>query len=464
MSVNKENIKMIFCRPADERALLAFCFKDIEKYYSLLSQLSQNDFLHPDHNTLFSILSSLHGKNARHFDFPLVIKEAQENGCLESIGGIDYIKTIKDMEVNENNYDMYLNNVLESNLKYRLYLILYNGIIDVEQNSKDDKTGNDLISKVESGILDLSTESKAIKEPIDISYGLKEEIEQRKVHQVKIMGVSTGYPILDNQIDGLVAGTLTAITARPKMGKSAFLSNVAAHVAFRENIPVLYVDTEMTFSMWRDRILSLMSGIEERVIKHGGYDDDSYQKLIKCISIIEKGKLFHEFMPGYSIDKLTALYKKYYLKHGIGLIIFDYVKEPNLASISGERKEYQILGDVVTKLKDLSGQLNIPALVAAQINRDGDIADSDRIARYADVICQWSKKENKEYEEAGSRAGTHKLVIRETRRGGMTSKLGIGYNFYVRSISIKEVALPDQAINDYAERVVNYGSADDDLL
>jgi hypothetical protein len=175
--------------------------------------------------------------------------------------------------------------------------------------------------------------------------------------------------------------------------------------------------------------------------------------------MIDKGKLFHEYMPGYSVDKLVALYKKYHYKEKIGLILFDYLKEPDSSSIDRQRKEYQVLGDVTTKLKDLAGQLNIPALTAVQLNRDNDVADSDRIARYADVVCHWGGRSAEEMETGGAACGTHKLEIRDTRRGGATSEHGIGYMFFKERLEIREVAADKQYFNKF-EKVVNADSAD----
>lgn len=457
--MTREEMKQIFHRPTDERALLSFCFKDINYFYTLAQKLTQEDFLSLDNSLIYTIFSSLSHKNIQKFDLPLIVNAAQEGQVLENIGGMDYLHSISDMPVSEENFEIYLKNVLEASTKLKLYGMLKERARLIEDNAKEGVDSIDLIGKLENDILDLSTESKAIKEPQNMSDGLRELIEGRKDNAVDRIGISTGHPILDKQIDGLVPGTLTVVAARPKMGKSTFLSNIAAYVAYQEQIPVLYIDTEMTFDQWRDRIIACMSGVEERDIKHGGYDDGTYNKIIeKCVRIAENGKLFHEFMPGFSIEKIVALYKKYKIKHNIGLMVFDYLKEPDPSSVERQRKEYQILGDVTTRLKDLAGELGIPALTAVQLNRDKDIADSDRIARYADVICLWSKKTKEEIEQGGDRAGSHKLVIRETRRGGATGSEGIGYYFFKKTLYIQEVDNADQLI-PFGDRVINYGDA-----
>ena len=461
--MTREEQKELFCKPTDERALLSYCLKNIDKYYDLVHKLSHSDFLYSDHDVIFTLLGCLAQQGVKSFDLPMLVNTAQESGVLKSIGGIDYLKSIIEMGVSNDNFDIYFQTVLEASTKFKLYTALQDNIKLIDENAKDGKTSADLIGAVETNVLDLSTESKAIKEPMDLAEGLSEMIEERKVNKVKQMGISTGFPILDFQIVGLVPGTLNVISARLKVGKSAILSNIAANVAYIQGIPVLYIDTEMPFGQWRDRIIASMAGVRERDIKHGGYSAEIYDKIVnKCVKIVNNGKLFHEFMPGYNVEKIVALYKKYKLKHDIGLMIFDYIKEPDSSSVDRQRKEYQILGDVTTKLKDLAGELDIPALAAVQINRANEIADSDRIARYADVICQWMVKTEEEIEDGGDPGGTHKLVVRETRRGGSTPKEGIGFKFFKEQLSIKEVNAPDQLIH-YGEKVINSGSASDEL-
>jgi len=452
-------IKTIFASPVDERAVLSLSLKDINNFYALCSKVSVDDFLCRDNYMVFLLLKGLMDRGIESFDLPMVIKDAEAQGVLQVIGGYLYLESITNMPVSSRNFDSYVYSMLESSTKYRLHMDLHENIALVGENAKGGISSSDLIGSVERSVLELSTKSKSIKEPRNLADGLREDIEKRRQNPVKVIGVSTGYSILDNQIDGLVPGTLTIISARLKRGKSTFLSNIAAHVAYREAIPVLYVDTEMTFEQWRDRIVANLSGIKERTIKHGDYGDEDYERIMKATEVIERGKLFHEFMPGYTTDKLVALYKKYKHKHNIGLIVFDYLKEPDLSSVDKNRKEHQLLGDVTTCLKDLAGTLGIPALTAVQINRSGDVADSDRIARYGDIVAQWMNKKEDEFEAKGAAGGTHKLVVRDTRRGGMTSEEGISYFFFKESLRIREVPGQDQ-ISKYGDVVVNYGGSD----
>jgi replicative DNA helicase len=412
---------------------------------------------------LYVVLKSLiEKKKVEKFDLQLIINTAQSQGILKNIGGPEYVKTIINMPLEDVNFDIYLQNVLDASTKYKLYVNLRKNTGIIVDNAKEGRSSEDLIGMAESDILDISTMSKAIQEPINFADGLTEYIEERFKNPVEQSGISTGYVILDKQIDGLISGTLAIVAARKKMGKSTLLSNMAVHVAYRLNIPVLYVDTEMTFNEWRTRVVAMMSGIKERTVKHGGYTKEEYNNIInKCLKIVEKGKLFHQHMPGYTVDKLTALCRKYKIKENVGLVVFDYIKEPDSTSVDRRRKEWQILGDVTTRLKDLAGELDIPVLAAVQLNRDEDVAGSDRISWFADIIMHWLKRKGEELEKTGEDGGTYKLVVRDTRRGGATPEEGIGYKFYKTSLKIEEVDAPFQLIK-YGNNVINYGTDDEE--
>ena len=450
-----ELIKEKFCKPVYERALLAYCFESMSNYYIVASRISDKDLLRPEHRMIWLIFGTLIKRGVKQFDGSLVANEAKTNGVMKDIGGYEYINGIIGMDVAGSNVDFYIDRVLDASTKYELYMKLN---VDVKRIGDDaaneDISANDMLSKVTSGVLELSMKSKFIKEAKNLADGLEEYIEERRTNPVSFCGLSTGYPILDKRLDGLVPGTLTVFCARPKQGKSTFLSNVGVYAAIRSKKPTLYVDTEMSFVEWRARIVSMLSGVPERRIKHGGYSDQEYYNINQAVKLIKGGKLFHEYMPGYSIDKLISIYKKYKHVEGIEFAVFDYIKEPT--HDRKDRKEYQLLGDVTTVLKDIAGELNIPILCASQISRTDDVADSDRILRYADVLIFFSKKEQKDIEAQGIGAGTFKLVIKHSRRGGETPSEGIGYDFFKSTLNIVEAEVQ---VIDYSKK--EYASAED---
>ncbi|MBV5347953.1 AAA family ATPase [bacterium] len=442
-----------FCDSYNERSLLSVVSKYEDAFFTTLAKASDIDFLAPESKAFFAMLSLLHKSGYKNFDKSLLSKAAKDLNCSDMCSDV-FIDAILNLPSSASNLDNYMLKLLDDSTKYKLYKKLNGHITQIKQNAglMDSKNSDDLINLVQSDILALSIKSEAISEPQHISDGLDDYISSIADNKIEVMGLSTGYPILDKVIDGLIPGTLMIVAARKKMGKSTLLTNIATNVAVNDGLPVLYLDTEMTFKEWRDRVLAIISGVKERTIKHGGFkkDNEIYTRIMNAAEYLKKSKLFHHYVPGYNVDKISALYKKYKFKEDIQLAVFDYVKEPESTSVEAGRKEYQILGDVTTRLKDLSGQLNIPFLAAVQVNRAGDVADSDRVARYADIVAFWGLRDKKIADEEGwdlDTVGHYGLSIRDTRRGGGTSDLGIGFKFRKTRLRILEVPKMDQVEN-----------------
>lgn len=434
----------------NERSILAIMSHSEDAFFNVLARVEEKDFLSPDSKAYFSILCLLNKAGYPKFTKLLLTKTALDIS-VEDLCSEAFIDAVLNAPVDEANLPNLINKLLDDSTKYKLYtkLELHKDTVLTNASSLTSQSSEDLINNVQSDLISLSITSEAISEPKHISDGLDEYIESIMDTHVPVIGISTGYPILDKVIDGLIPGTLMIIAARKKMGKSTVLTNIAAHVAVNDGLPTLYVDTEMTFKEWRDRVLAIISGVQERTIKHGGFKNDKevFNRVQEAVKYLKKSKLFHHYLPGYNLEKITALYKKYKFKEDIQLGVFDYIKEPESASIEAGRKEYQILGDVTTRLKDLSGQLEIPFLAAVQVNRSGDVADSDRVARYGDIVAFWGLRDLKKAEEEAvdlDIAGHYGLCIRDTRRGGATGEWGIGFKFKKTKLRILEVSQENQ--------------------
>lgn len=448
---NFDDISFSFCDTANERSVLSLMAHDESSFFSVLSKISPRDFLAPESKAFFEVLSLLNKMGYTKFDKLLLTKTAKDLNC-EAQCSESFIDAMMNLNLSMANMDKYIAKLIDDSTKFQLYSKLKGHSLDILDNARhlNAKSSDDLINHVQADMLSLSLNSNAIEEPMHISDGLDDYIASIADERIETIGISTGYPILDKLIDGLVPGTLTVIAARKKMGKSTMLTNIATNVAVNDGLPVLYLDTEMTFKEWRDRVLAIISGVRERTIKHGGFKHDKaiYERVIKAVEYLKKSKLFHHYIPGYTLDNVSALYKKYKFKEDMKLAIFDYIKEPDSSSTESGRKEHQILGDVTTRLKDLSGQLDVPFLAAVQLNRSGDVADSDRVARYGDVVAFWGLRDIKKAEEEKldlDIIGHYGLSIKDSRRGGSTGELGIGYKFLKTKLKILEVPQMDQA-------------------
>jgi replicative DNA helicase len=397
MNITREE----FADKGSERIVISCILQYPDLIVDVEAKLGEVDFLSPYHRAIYVVLKSLYKQGVKQFDLLSVMDEAEKRSLKPTIGSGDYINALFSAVISPGNITVFVNKVLDASLKYKLYLVSQEAQQDVISNapSQGESVGaNYLISKAESRLLDIVLQQNSVEDAEDVADGLEELVQERLDNPVDVLGYSTGFPLLDKKINGLCPKTLTVVAARPKCGKSTLLTNMAARVAYFGGDPVLYIDTEMSTVEMRFRLLSLLSGVPHRLIVNGTFGSNNLYltNVRKALTIIKKGKILHKYMPGYTIDTVKSQVRKSKLRDGIRAFFFDYIKLPEVTSDTG-MKEYQLLGNVATALKDLAGRLDIPVVAAAQVKRsergveksrigDQDVADSDRLSRYCNNL------------------------------------------------------------------------------
>jgi replicative DNA helicase len=460
-----------------ERIILASVVNSYSDFMNVLSFITEDDFYVPFNKLLFRVCFNIYKNELESIDKLTLVNEvfgmitAKKNDAIvkqcekASMTNVSNVNLQIDSlyDISENfdfsNISLYLKRLMNISKKNKLVLYLNNKAKNIEKVLIDhDVKSLDLVNDVELGVLDLMGSDNTCDEPENIFSNMDAYVEKILNNRVDMVGLSTGFPILDDRIDGLVNATLNVIAAFKKGGKSCCCMNIALHVAFKLGIPVLYIDTEMSTDQKYPRILSRLTKIPEKRIKRGQLSDKEKEVVTLASKVLkDKGKYFHKYMPGFTLEAVIALIRKYHSKHDIGLVIFDYIKSGSQEDFS-TIKEYQLLGNVTTALKDISGILNIPILTAVQRGRSGDIADSDRIARYADVIIILEEKMKEEIEKLGFTGGLHKFVVKYSRRGGETPAEGIGIHFKKSIMNIQE---SETQLIDYKEYEVSEEDLDD---
>ena len=464
-----------FCDPALERTVLSCCMRDKNSLLTVMAKAKLGDFLEKSHQEFFKVLVSLYDQEVREFDPITVINEAKMSRRLDNIhnGDEDYIYTTYEMgDRHVRNLNIHLTKMLDISKKFQTYVKLSDLQEEIKHNrepTEDNKGAYELLSKAEGELMSLSYEGYVPEEPMDMAEGIDEWLQERMDNPKEISGVPIGrnFERLDEAIDGLIPGTLNIVAARRKRGKSAFLMNVASNIAYRaydhrERQSVLVIDTEMpTVEQWRPRLISHLSLVPEKKIRRGTLSPKEYNRVKGAAAVIKKGKLYHYYLPGFTIDQVVSLFKLYKMKENIAVGVFDYIKMPGNAD-TRSLKEYQILGDITTKLKDLAGLLDIPIICAVQVSREGRVADSDKIERYADVLMEFTYRSDEEREKTGNNPafGQYKIVVRASRRGGELPECGVGIDFKKEILTIKEAQEQMLDNMDWKEEEIRYDNDD----
>ena len=226
-------------------------------------------------------------------------------------------------------------------------------------------------------------------------------IERASKTKGTVTGIPTGFIDLDYKLSGLQRSDLILIAARPSMGKTAFVLNIAQHVAFRQNLAVAIFSLEMSKEQLVNRLFSLESHVDAQALRTGNLKDTEWEKLIEGAGRIGKSRMIIDDTSGISIAEMRSKCRKYKLELGLDLIIIDYLQ---LMSGSGGRSNESRQQEISRSLKGLARELNVPVIALSQLSRAvesrtdkrpmlSDLRESGAIEQDADV-CMFIYRED----------------------------------------------------------------------
>lgn len=237
------------------------------------------------------------------------------------------------------------------------------------------------------------------------------EIIERRTEN-GVYGIPSKYPVF-NKYFTYEQGELVVVQAKYKRGKSVLLMNEVVH-KLKNGVPTVVIDTEMQTRLYTERLISHLTGIDIKRIKSGKYSDDEAKKIYESIKWIKEQPFVHIYDPNITNEKIYIICKMLKYKIGLSFVVFDYIKS-NATSTSDN---YNILGAKCDFLKNqIAGELNLPVLTACQLNRAGEVADSDKINRYLSVGIKWDYKTQEMSLKDGIKCGNSFAKIYVNRLG-----------------------------------------------
>ena len=375
-----------------------------------------------------------------------VIPDSHSKSMVEEFGGIEYLTLLTEQRIDIDNIKILCEKLKQAYTKYQLLQICDENKNYLFSSKSEILNPSELIGKFENSIQSLNNEVQQTNQVYKMGDNVDEVLKERENNPNTIPGLETGFTLFDKYTNGGLAGDLTVICARPKTGKSALLTNWAKKFAIEDDLPILYFDTEMNEREQEDRLLSMISGIPHSEIISGMYVlDTEYGNAEKKIAAVKyakeklkNSKYFHIYMPTFTLDKITAVAKKFKAQYDIATIFFDYIKFPPSQLGSMNAAEWQILGYVTAGLKDLAGTLRIPIYTACQESRTGDVGGSDRIKQLASKLIFLENKTEEEIMKEGIINGNRKLRI-ECQRNGKSKVEPINLMYDENIITMKEI-------------------------
>ena len=224
-----------------------------------------------------------------------------------------------------------------------------------------------------------------------------DRIEKASRTKGSVTGIPTGFIDLDYKLSGLQPSDLVLVAARPSMGKTAFVLNIAQHVAFRQNKNVAIFSLEMSKEQLMNRLFSLEAHVDAQLIRTGNLKDTDWEKLIEGAGIIGKSNLIIDDTSGISVSELRSKCRKYKLEHGLDLVIIDYLQLMTGSVGRSNESRQQEISEISRSLKGIARELNVPVVALSQLSRAveqrtdkrpmlSDLRESGAIEQDADVV------------------------------------------------------------------------------
>ena len=396
-----------------ERAVLSAIFFDAERLDGIAEILVADDFFYTPHKNIFATMLTL-----RHADLPIdeefVLKYATKTHPITQEDILNILTTSPVSDVQS-----YANEIRDFSTKRKLHSFA----TKIQEASQDDSTKTqDIIDYLQSELYKISnahqmSDFRGSKEVSEATLAYIETMKARGNHL--LIGVDTGFASLNKMTTGFGKGDLIIVAARPAMGKTTLVLNMAQK-ALDTGRGVAFFSLEMPAEQLMLRMLAAKTSIALQDLRVGNLQDFEWENLTKAVDIIGKSPLFIDDGSILTIHQLRTKLRKIKSKHSeIGLAVIDYLQ---LMSGEGNRDRHQEVSEISRGLKMIARELEIPIIALSQLNRSlesrsdrrpmlSDLRESGSIEQDADIIlfvyrdAVYKQKDEKEKEEAAKRDG-----------------------------------------------------------
>lgn len=377
-----------------EQSVIGSMIMDKEAIIVASETLTKEDFYHQQNAVLFEAMVLLFNEG-QPVDLVTLQNKLKELKAPPEICSLEFVRDLITAVPTSANIKYYAGIVREK-------AVLRNLIKVMEKIENQCYLGNDaldiILEDTEKSVFDvLQNKSSSDYVPIkQVVINALEKIEQASKQQGNVTGIATGFSDLDYKMAGFQPSDLILIAARPSMGKTAFVLNIAQYVAFHSNLTAAIFSLEMSKEQLVNRLFSLESRVDAQALRSGNLEDSDWEKLIEGAGTIGRSNLIIDDTPGISIAELRSKCRKYKLEHDLKIIIIDYLQ---LMSGSGRGSEsrQQEISDISRSLKSLARELNVPVVALSQLSRAveqrpdhrpmlSDLRESGAIEQDADVV------------------------------------------------------------------------------
>ncbi|HHV10391.1 MAG TPA: replicative DNA helicase [Clostridiales bacterium] len=417
-------IKRILPHSAEaEQSVIGSMIMDRDAIVAASEIIIGSDFYENQYGILFETMVELHNEG-KPVDLITLQDRLKEKDVPPQVCSLEFIRDLVTAVPTSANVRYYAKIVKDKAVLRRLIKV-------AEETANEcylDKEKLDVIlEKTEKQVFDIA-QNRGVKDFTDIKEVVLrtiDSIEAAAKNQGSVTGLATGFYDLDYKTAGLQPSDLILIAARPSMGKTAFVLNIAEYVALKSNVTTCIFSLEMSQDQLVKRILAMNSRVDSQLIRTGNLSGDDWASLMESARIIGNSNLVIDDTSAISITELRSKCRKLKLEKNLGLVIIDYLQ---LMSGSGKKQEsrQQEISDISRSLKSLAREINVPVVALSQLSRAveqrpdkrpmlSDLRESGAIEQDADVVMFIYRDDyyNRDTEEPG----VSEIIIGKQRNG-----------------------------------------------
>ena len=376
-----------------EQAVLGSMLVSKDAVQAAVEVLKPEDFYREDNKEIYAAMMDIYSVG-KEIDMITVTEQLKLRGTLERVGGTQNLATLIDNVPTTSNIERYVE-IVEQKSTSRSLIKVTNDIMKVSYAQTEDLDA--IIEQAEKGIFDLAQNrnSKSYAGMKEILVTTLDNIEKMYENKEKLSGIESGFYDLDDKISGLNDSDLIIVAARPAMGKSAFVLNIASYVAMHDHIPVMIFNLEMSKEQLVKRMLSSESGIDSMKLNNADLEQEDWIKMADASNRLADAPIYIDDSSVLSPSEIRAKCRKAKIEKNIGLIIIDYLQLMESKSSNGSRQ--QEVSEISRGLKILAKELNVPVIALSQLSRStesradhrpmlSDLRESGSIEQDADIV------------------------------------------------------------------------------
>ena len=427
-----------------EQSVLGAMLESKEAIANVIEIIKGDDFYKPAHTEIYEAIMSLYAQG-EPADAITIADELARRGTLEQIGGKPYIHGLLEAYPTASSAAHYAR-IVEEHALLRSLIQAGGSVQEIGFSMPEDVA--EAIDEAEELIYNVG--DKRLKDdyhPIrELLVRAMEDVETLYERGEHLTGLAAGFPDLDEMTAGFQQSNLIIVAARPSMGKSSLLNDFALNAAARQNTPVVIFSLEMSKEEVVQRFLASDAKVDSQRLRKGSLQEQDWGRLSAALGRLAEAPIFIDDSANISMMEMRAKCRRLKARHGLGLVIVDYLQLMQSPRKSENRQ--QEVSEISRNLKILARELGVPVICASQLNRGvemrsdkrpmlGDLRESGAIEQDADMVMFIYRDEI--YNPDSEAKGEAELIVAK-HRNGPTGTVRLAFmNQYTKFASIARV-------------------------